>query len=182
MLARVSKRRLRNHALLSKQLNSSFQRFHLPRICLTQLRWIAGTPLTTQTPVQDGLRPRPAATAASRKDSRSLATATDPHAPTSESIPFLTNVPLPTPNQFHAVPSFSSIRPWDDFRPLVIHEQIAEPPPHIAKKRGIGGDPTELIQNLHACLGVARWDRAEAIVRRLANIFHPSAPELLEAH
>jgi len=29
---------------------------------------------------------------------------------------------------------------------------------------------------------VARWDRAEAIVRRLASIFQPSAPELLEAH
>lgn len=143
---------------------------------------MARTSLTTQSAAQDGLRPRPTTAAASRKDSRSLATAASPHTPGSESIPFLTNVPLPTPNQSRAVPSFSSIRPWDHFKPLVIHEQIAEPPPHIVKKRGIGGDPTELIQNLHACLGVARWDRAEAIVRRLADIYNPSAPELLEAH
>ena len=64
----------------------------------------------------------------------------------------------------------------------MIHEQIAEPPPRAKKMRGIGGDVTELLQNLHACLGVSRWDRAAAIVRRLGDMFNLTAPELLEAH
>ena len=80
------------------------------------------------------------------------------------------------------MPSFSITQSWDDFKPLVIHEQIAEPPPRAKKLRGIGGDVTELLQNLHACLGVSRWDRAAAIVRRLGDMFNLTAPELLEAH
>jgi DNA-directed RNA polymerase len=47
---------------------------------------------------------------------------------------------------------------------------------------GIGGDTTELHQNLHACLSVGRYKRAAAIVRRLADLFNPTTPELVEAH
>ena len=50
------------------------------------------------------------------------------------------------------------------------------------KVDGIGGDTTELHQNLHACLSVGRYKRAEAIVRRLADLFNPTTPELVEAH
>jgi DNA-directed RNA polymerase len=39
-----------------------------------------------------------------------------------------------------------------------------------------------LHQNLHACLFVGRFDRAAAIVRRLAELFNPTTPELAEAH
>lgn len=49
-------------------------------------------------------------------------------------------------------------------------------------KFGIGGDPTELFQNLHACLRVGRFDRAAALVRRLTDIYRSDAPEVTEAH
>lgn len=182
MLARASKRKLRYHASLSKQINSSFQQLNLPWLCPAQLQWIARTSLATQAAAQDNPRARQSTSVATRHDTRSLATATDPHIPRPDSIPFLTNFALSTTNQARAVPSFSSIQTWDNFRPLVIHEQIAEPPPRAKRLRGIGGDATELFQNLHACIGVSRWDRAAAIVRRLADMFHPNAPELLEAH
>lgn len=182
MLARASKRKLRYDASLSKQINLSFQQLNLPWLCPAQLQWIVRTSLTTQAGSHDALRRRQPSSVATRNDTRSLATATDPHTPRPDSIPFLSNLSSSLPNQARTVPSFSSIHPWDDFEPLVIHEQIAEPPPRARKLKGIGGDVTELLQNLHACLGVSRWDRAAAIVRRLADMFNPTAPELLEAH
>lgn len=179
MLARASKRKLRYHAPLSKQINSSL---NLPWLCPVQLQCIARTSLATQAVAQDNPRSRHPPSVPTRHDTRSLATATDPHIPRPDSIPFLASLPLSTSNQARVVPTFSTIQPWDDFKPLVIHEQIAEPPPRARRLRGIGGDITELLQNLHACLGVSRWDRAAAIVRRLADMFNPTAPELLEAH
>ena len=59
---------------------------------------------------------------------------------------------------------------------------MAEPSYRANYKSGIGGDTADLLQNLHACLRVGRIDRATAVLRRLAEIYHASAPELVEAH
>ena len=40
----------------------------------------------------------------------------------------------------------------------------------------------ELIQNLYASIGVGRYERAEAIIRRLQMLYVSTAPELTEAH
>jgi DNA-directed RNA polymerase len=69
---------------------------------------------------------------------------------------------------------------WDPATPLILHDAAVAPEDRV--KFGIGGDPIELHQNLHACLRVGRMDRATAIVERLVKMYDPSAPEVIEAH
>jgi len=69
---------------------------------------------------------------------------------------------------------------WDPATPLILHDAAIAPEDRV--KFGIGGDPVELHQNLHACLRVGRMDRATAIVERLVKMYNPSAPEVVEAH
>lgn len=78
---------------------------------------------------------------------------------------------------------FSTIRPWSPSSPIVIHDAISTPPILVRKNRlGIGGDGAELLSNLHTCLTVGRFERAESIIRRMAQLYIPTAPELLLAH
>ncbi|KAF1814121.1 DNA/RNA polymerase [Eremomyces bilateralis CBS 781.70] len=44
------------------------------------------------------------------------------------------------------------------------------------------GEPVELVQNMRASLQVGLFDRAEALLQRLGEIFPPSNPQLVEAH
>jgi DNA-directed RNA polymerase len=75
------------------------------------------------------------------------------------------------------------IRPWTSSSPIVIHDAISVPPVVLRKNRlGIGGDGAELLSNLHTCLSVGRFSRAESIIRRLAQLFNPIASELRVAH
>lgn len=46
----------------------------------------------------------------------------------------------------------------------------------------ISGDLNEIHQTLHACLQVGRFERARALIRRLALIYKPDAPGLITAH
>ena len=80
------------------------------------------------------------------------------------------------------LPSRSQLPLIDPSRPLIINQSVALPPFRANYKSGIGGDTADLLQNLHACLRVGRIDRATAVLRRLAEIYHASAPELVEAH
>jgi DNA-directed RNA polymerase len=52
----------------------------------------------------------------------------------------------------------------------------------VKQKFGISGDAVELHQNLYASLRVGRMDRASIILSRLADLFEPSAPEMVDAH
>ena len=79
-------------------------------------------------------------------------------------------------------PSRSQLPLIDPTRPLIIDQSVAVPSFRANYKSGIGGDTADLLQNLHACLRVGRIDRATAVLRRLAEIYHASAPELVEAH
>ena len=47
---------------------------------------------------------------------------------------------------------------------------------------GIGGDVSEIVRTLHACLTVGRLERAAATMRRLNSIFKPDAAELVKIH
>ena len=79
-------------------------------------------------------------------------------------------------------PSRSVLPRIDPSRPLIIDNSVTVPTYRANYKSGIGGDTADLLQNLHACLRVGRIDRATAVLRRLAEIYHASAPELVEAH
>lgn len=76
----------------------------------------------------------------------------------------------------------SNLDNWDPAHPLIVHDSLATAPPRFRYINGIGGDPAELHQNLHACLRVGRLDRAAALVRRLTDLYNPMAPEVVDAH
>lgn len=113
----------------------------------------------------------------SRHESRSLATAAELQpAPSQLSI-----------NQFASVwgprgqpPELSRLQPWH-IDPLVVRDSLAVSPV-IRGNHGMGADPAELHQNLYACLRVGRVDRAAVIIERLTSVYHPSAPEVVDAH
>ena len=65
---------------------------------------------------------------------------------------------------------------------LFVNNQETVVPRRLQYRSGIGGDTGELHQNLHACLRVGRLDRAAAVIRRLSEVYHHSAPELTEAY
>ncbi|KAL0256412.1 DNA-directed RNA polymerase [Diplodia seriata] len=80
-------------------------------------------------------------------------------------------------------PSDSSpLLQWKEAQPLIIQTSTIAPPPRLNYFNGIGGDPAELHSNLQACLRVGRLDRATALLRRMRELYIPSAPELLEAN
>jgi DNA-directed RNA polymerase len=87
--------------------------------------------------------------------------------------------PWGTGNRFQE-PGLARLDPWDPSKPLVLRDPSIAP--SMNSRLGIGGDPTELYQNLHACLRVGRMDRAEAIVDRLTKLYNPQALEVVEAH
>jgi DNA-directed RNA polymerase len=74
----------------------------------------------------------------------------------------------------------ATLEPWDPSKPLILRDAAAAPESRV--KFGIGGDPVELHQNLHACLRVGRMDRATTILERLVTLYNPSAVEVIEAH
>jgi DNA-directed RNA polymerase len=138
--------------------------------------------LVPQSPPLDVVRHNQSRAGPNRDASRSLATATDFYNTTHDTVPFLsTNAPRSAPLNPQS-PSSSYLKPWTPQSPIVIHDAIATACPSIVRRLGIGGNGTELHQNLLACLAIGRLDRAEAIIRRLTYLFTPEAPELVEAH
>jgi DNA-directed RNA polymerase len=80
-------------------------------------------------------------------------------------------------------PELSKLERFDVSKPLVVYDAMSTVAmPTTPMKFGVGGDPIELHQNLYACLRVGRLDRASAILKRLADIYHPEAPEVIDAH
>lgn len=74
----------------------------------------------------------------------------------------------------------SNLRPYDD--PIIMNTSLQTAAPLIKVSNGIHGTTTELIQHLHTCLRVERFDRAVAIIQRLAEDCSPRSPEMLHAH
>jgi DNA-directed RNA polymerase len=81
-------------------------------------------------------------------------------------------------------PELARLTPWDAASPLVLRDAVAVPAKLRTKRMSIpvGSDAIELYQNLYACLRVGRVDRAAVILDRLAEVYEPTAPELVDAH
>lgn len=193
MLA-AAKRKLNPRTTTSRHLDAAFQQLNLPWLCPAQTRRAAS--LTPRAQPLDVARhyPHPLATrtpAASRFLATSTATSTTDYlgsffgtSNSSDDTPFMASEYTPHHSTTRAPDTpFSTIRPWSPSGPIVIHDTISAPPILLRKNRlGIGGDGAELLSNLHTCLTVGRFERAEAIIRRMAQLYVPSAAELLLAH
>ncbi|QDS73111.1 hypothetical protein FKW77_000916 [Venturia effusa] len=185
MLA-TPKRRLNPRTITSRHLDAALQQLNLPWLCPARTRRAAS--LTPRAQPLEVARHHPHRLATrSPAASRFLATATADYFSQSTSgddIPFMASHYAPPQSTTRASDKpFSTIRPWNPSSPIVIHDTIATSPILLRKNRvGIGGDGSELLSNLHTCLTVGRFERAESIIRRMAQLYVPAAAELLLAH
>lgn len=176
MLARAATRKLRRDAFRSPtQLSDQLT---LPWLCPAQLRHTSNAgPITAAT---QGSRRQRRRSLSSRHETRSLATAAELH-PHPQNGPFDGFMQAWGPRV--PSPELSRLKPWDTANPLVVHDQYTHNTPLTRSiGTGISGDPVEMHQNLYACLRVGRTDRAAMILKRLAMIYTPSAPEMTDAH
>ncbi|KAF1948904.1 mitochondrial DNA-directed RNA polymeras-like protein [Byssothecium circinans] len=174
MLARAARRKLRRDAFRSPiQLA---EQLTLPRLCHAQMRWTASTPMTAN--LNETRKPRSIPSLSPRLETRSLVTTADVQPSSSMAMPF--DFIQPWGSSRLQPPGLAKLDPWDPSTPLILRDHVNVPT--TAQRYGIGGDPTELYQNLHACLRVGRMDRATAIVERLMRVYNMHAPEVLEAH
>lgn len=80
--------------------------------------------------------------------------------------------------------TFATLKPFDTKQLITVPLQSYAAPP-VFKRSAMStmtGDIADLLPNLHACVQVGRRDRAAKLVRRMAEVFAPSAPELVDAH
>ncbi|KAF2024568.1 DNA/RNA polymerase [Setomelanomma holmii] len=177
MFVRAARRKLRNDALRSHVQTPP--QLTLPWLCPAQLRR-TGNLSAISSHVHDSKRPR-RTSLSPRHETRSLATTAELQ-------------PTPSPSPFHGFmhawssqtqsPDLARLSPWNSSNPLILSESPT-PARRIQGHRkafGIAGDAVELHQNLYACLRVGRLDRASIILSRLADLFEPTAPELVDAH
>lgn len=64
----------------------------------------------------------------------------------------------------------------------MLHDSVSNPPTAFWDSLGTGKDVSEIFQNIHACLRVGRFERAGNLIKRIEEVFHPSAPEVIQAH
>ncbi|KAF2268720.1 DNA/RNA polymerase [Lojkania enalia] len=177
MLTRAARRKLRRDAF--RPPAQLAQQLTLPWLCPAQMRWAASAIPTTDSHSRDSRR-RKLSSLSLRQETRSLATAADVQSSQDGSLPFDT-ISLPWGRQ-SSRPELSQLQRFDVTKPLIINDGVTTVMPTTQFKYGIGGDPTELHQNLYACLRVGRMDRAAAIIQRLTTVYNPSAPEIVDAH
>ncbi|KAF2808413.1 mitochondrial DNA-directed RNA polymeras-like protein, partial [Mytilinidion resinicola] len=151
----------------------SFDQLILPWLCPAQLRWAASTapPPTTSS---NSTKRTPFRRASLRTESRSIYTAVDALSP-STAPPFASLSQWGTSSEPRGLS-------WATPQSILVNQVSLAAPPRLRFEKGIGGDPLELTQNLHACIRVGRLDRAAAIVRRLTTVYNPSATEILDVH
>ncbi|KAF2143873.1 uncharacterized protein K452DRAFT_224185 [Aplosporella prunicola CBS 121167] len=175
MLARAASRRSQRHAF--RRLTSQANQLHLPWLCpaVTAPSRRGNASMAPNTPDAGNrsqqTKSRPVATS----QTRSLATAAENVQVREDPAPFQQYSTGDMPHDTH------------DFRvgwskPLIVNNSFAQPLPRLQYFNGIGGEPAELHSNLHACIRVGRYDRAASLVRRMRELYHPTAPELLEAN
>ncbi|KAF2690504.1 DNA/RNA polymerase [Lentithecium fluviatile CBS 122367] len=174
MLARAARRKLRRDAFRSPTQLS--EQLTLPWLCPAQMRRAASTSPITALPLDSRLQRQPPSLSPRHK-TRSLATAADVQ-PSAFTAPF-DGFMQPWTTRMQP-PGIAKLESWDPANPLIVHDAVGAPESRV--RFGIGGDPVELHQNLHACLRVGRMDRATAILERLVSLYNPSAPEVIEAH
>ena len=98
-------------------------------------------------------------------------------------IPFV-NLTAPSEQSHRQRLDFSYPLPGLDARypPLILGDAPSIPPAKFRSGDAIGGDLNEIHQALSACLQVGRFERAQALIRRLRQLYKPDAPGLIAAH
>ncbi|KAK6438275.1 DNA-directed RNA polymerase [Oleoguttula sp. CCFEE 5521] len=179
----------------SQLLAASFAQLNLPWLAPAQLRWTATQAAAATT--QPVLRPRKrnGSRGASTRQAqvRQLATAADAYTPSQAAqypppgyraaSPFKSSADLNVPwdaSSVKASPPLSSLRPVG--LPVLIDTSTMEEEPTIRVQSGIVGTTQDLVQHLHTSLRVGRMDRAENIVKRLAEMNGSASPEVVHAH
>ncbi|KAL5115107.1 DNA-directed RNA polymerase [Pleosporales sp. CAS-2024a] len=169
MLAHAAQRRLRSEALVAHA--RACEQLTRPWLCPAPVRRRAHT--AAATPARRSTGPR--------QERRSLATTAELQ-PASSQAPFdglaqAWGSRLPPPELAQPLST------WDSSGPLMLREKLAIP--SITSKRAplyVGSTPTDLHQNLYACLQVGRMNRAAFVLARLNELLGASAPELVDAH
>jgi DNA-directed RNA polymerase len=114
---------------------------------------------------------------------RSLATAVDRPF---DDIPFvgLNSPTLPNPSASYGNSTpLSTLKPFDYSASLPLGTSLATPPTRYRNgKLGIGGDLSEILSILRACLQVGRIERAGVILKRVEKLEAVNEEQLLELH
>ncbi|TIA50043.1 DNA/RNA polymerase [Aureobasidium pullulans] len=163
MLVRAAGRRTRRNTSL--QLTQLADSLYLPFLCPAQLRW-------NSTHSQQAPQPRPSTRLQSsqpdKTQTRRLATVTDQHSTTSDSSRWT----------FGGVEY--SLNPKDT---LMLQHSVNDASESQRRyKNGLAGNVPDLMQNLHTCLRVERFERAVLVIERLRLQCHRDSFELQHAH
>lgn len=75
-----------------------------------------------------------------------------------------------------------SLPQFGDGTPIIIKDSLVTKSPKFRASNAITGEPNDILLTLKACLHVGRFDRAAALMRRLAALYKPNTPALLIAH
>lgn len=114
---------------------------------------------------------------------RLLATAVD--APLGE-IPFgnLNHAAPPVPpGAFGSLDYLSDLRPFEYSSPLTLGVALTSPPKRFRSSRlGVGGELSEMLSILRACLQVGRIERSGVILKRIATLEVVNDEQLLQLH
>ncbi|KAF2750323.1 DNA-directed RNA polymerase mitochondrial precursor [Sporormia fimetaria CBS 119925] len=178
MLQRALRPHIRRDALRTRSQPSLTAPLAPPWLCPLHARWS-----TRIASVPSSVPQCPRQVAPSRQDTRSVATITqaEPALHDSHAFEGLSRAFTSRTQSLH--PELAQLPAWDSSRLLLIDDLPSlTTKPVTPTKVGVGGDPTELHQNLYACLRVGRMERASAILQRLSDTYDPSAPELADAH
>ncbi|USP78726.1 uncharacterized protein yc1106_06000 [Curvularia clavata] len=186
MLARAAGRKLRRNAFTTPTTLS--HQLALPWLCPALSRANSHTPSIAARRSAHDSTPRRrqrrsslslSLSPSARHETRSLATTAELQPPPPSPLPFnpfsqAFGRQLPDSDLAH-------LPTWDALNPLVVHDSLTSAP-QLRAVPGVGSDPTELHQNLYACLRVGRTDRAAIIINRLMSLYRPDAPEVIDAH
>jgi len=192
MLVRAARRKVHQDA--SWHLQPTFEQLRLPWLCPAQLRYENQTRKTStvippSTPTSKGTAARRYAHLRRASGRRCLASAAVAERRTTldDYIPFEHgpfsphSVPTPQAQWLHER-NRSDLRDFDPSSPMIINDSLATAPRRFKGRNGLPGDLAEIHLTLDACLKVGNLQRAAALVQRLARIYTPESPELLDAH
>ncbi|PSS16678.1 hypothetical protein M430DRAFT_51026 [Amorphotheca resinae ATCC 22711] len=182
MLVRAARRKSRLDVVRNKL---SCEQLYLPWLCPTHYR--SGREYHRQITIDAPSRGLPARKRRNSNDGpnnrRSLATAVDRPF---DDIPFvgLNNVASAVPPADFANPSpLSELRPFDYSSPLALGGSLATTPRRFRTgKAGVGGDLSEILSILRACLQVGRIERGGVVLKRIGALEAVNDEQLLQLH
>ena len=165
------------------------QSIQLPFLCPILYRRPSRKRISTshgETPVRsrkDVLRPAIFAEKFDLAAKRGLASATPEASPSDDFLPF--DQPIQNAYSRPSDVATDEITRFPILKrqpPLILSDRPTSLSGRFRARDGISGDVNEMHQMLHASLQSSRWDRAQAILHRLNEIYKLDAPGLQAAH